>query len=57
MSLRLRSAYIQQGQKLTVTSTEAYQQIYWPKKDFEAYRSVVNASANFNKIVLVLEKK
>jgi hypothetical protein len=52
-----RSAYTQQGQKLTVTSTEAYQQIYWPKKDFEAYRSVVNASANFNKIVLVLEKK
>lgn len=52
-----RSAYSQQGQKLTVTSTEAYHQIYWPKKDFEAYRSVINASANFNKIVLVLEKK
>jgi len=52
-----RSAYTQQGQKLTVTSTEAYHQIYWPKKDFEAYRSVINASANFNKIVLVLEKK
>jgi hypothetical protein len=39
-----RSTYTQQGQKLTVTSTEAY-------------RSVINASANFNKTVLVLEKK
>ena len=52
-----RSAYTQQGQKLTINSTEAYQQIYWPKKDFEAYRAVVNAAANFNKVVLVLEKK
>jgi hypothetical protein len=52
-----RSAYTQQGQKLTVASTEDYYKIYWPKKDFETYRSVINASANFNKTVLVLEKK
>ncbi len=52
-----RSSYTQDGQKLTINSTEAYQQIYWPKKDFEAYRAVVNAAANFNKVVLVLEKK
>lgn len=52
-----RSSYKQEGQKLTINSTEAYQQIYWPKKDFEAYRAVVNAAANFNKVVLVLEKK
>jgi hypothetical protein len=42
---------------LIISSTEAYEQIFWPKKDFEAYRAVVNASANFNKVVLVLEKK
>jgi hypothetical protein len=52
-----RSSYKQDGQKLVINSTEAYQQIFWPKKDFEAYRAVVNASANFNKVVLVLEKK
>lgn len=52
-----KSTYAQQGQQLVVTSSEAYQQLYWPKKDFEAYRAVVNAAANFNKIVLVLEKK
>jgi len=52
-----KSDYTQQGQQLIITSTEAYKQLYWPKKDFEAYREVVNAAANFNKIVLVLEKK
>ncbi|TYZ09666.1 DUF3857 domain-containing protein [Hymenobacter lutimineralis] len=52
-----RSGYQQQGQKITVTIDEVYDQIRWPKKDFEAYRSVINAAANFNKVVLVLEKK
>ncbi|MBC6696973.1 DUF3857 domain-containing protein [Hymenobacter puniceus] len=51
------SKYAVQGQTVTVTITEAYRQIRWPKKDFEAFRDVVNAAANFNKVVLVLEKK
>ncbi|MCR5888640.1 DUF3857 domain-containing protein [Hymenobacter sp. J193] len=52
-----RSGYQQQGQQVTVTIDEVYDQIRWPKKDFEAYRNVINAAANFNKVVLVLEKK
>lgn len=52
-----RSQYTQAGNKVTVTITEAYTQIRWPKKDFEAYRNVINAAANFNKVVLVLEKE
>ena len=52
-----RSKYDVQGQVVTITITEAYRQIRWPKKDFEAFRDVVNAAANFNKVVLVLEKK
>ncbi|RSK35259.1 DUF3857 domain-containing protein [Hymenobacter metallilatus] len=51
------SSYQQQGQKVTVTIREYYRQIRWPKSDFEAFRSVVNAAANFNKVVLVMEKK
>ena len=51
------SSYAQQGQQLVVTIKEGYEQVYWPKKDFEAFRNVVNAAANFNKVVLVLEKK
>ena len=52
-----RSKYDQQGRTVTVTVTEAYHQIRWPKADFEAYRKVINAAANFNKVVLVLEKE
>ncbi|NVO31395.1 DUF3857 domain-containing protein [Hymenobacter lapidiphilus] len=52
-----KSGYEQQGQQVTVTIREYYRQIRWPKADFQAFRSVVNAAANFNKVVLVLEKK
>jgi len=51
------SGYEQQGQRLTVSIREGYEQVRWPKADFEAFRAVVNAAANFNKIVLVLEKQ
>ena len=51
------SSYVQTGQTVTVTVTENYRQIRWPKTDFEAFRSVVNAAANWNKVVLVLDKK
>lgn len=52
-----QSAYAQQDQQITVTIREHYRQINWPKADFQAFREVVNAAANFNKVVLVLEKK
>ncbi len=52
-----RSSYVQQGQTIIVTVDENYRQIRWPKADFEAFRAVVNASANWNKLVLVLDKK
>jgi hypothetical protein len=52
-----RSSYVQEGQTVTVTVSENYRQVRWPKADFEAFRAVVNAAANFNKVVLVLDKK
>ncbi|WP_310392727.1 DUF3857 domain-containing protein [Hymenobacter sp.] len=52
-----RSSYVQQGQAVTVTVAENYRRVRWPKTDFEAFRAVVNAAANFNKVVLVLDKK
>ena len=51
------SSYVQQGQTVTVTVAENYRQVRWPKADFEAFRAVVNAAANWNKVVLVLDKK
>ncbi|MBO3272917.1 DUF3857 domain-containing protein [Hymenobacter defluvii] len=56
-SYLFRSQYEQKGQTVTINITEYYREIRWPKKDFEAFRDVVNAAANFNKVVLVLEKK
>ena len=52
-----RSSYVQNGQTVTVTVSENYRQLRWPKSDFEAFRAVVNAAANWNKVVLVLDKK
>ena len=51
------SSYVQNGQTVTVTVSENYRQLRWLKADFEAFRAVVNAAANWNKVVLVLDKK
>ncbi|MDP1725888.1 MAG: hypothetical protein Q8M15_03825 [Bacteroidota bacterium] len=50
------SSYTLEGNKLQVKGKEYYTQLKFPKEDYEKYRSVINAAANFNKIVLVLEK-
>jgi hypothetical protein len=36
---------------------EDYKEIYYPKDRYQDFRKVVNASADFNKVVLVFEKK
>lgn len=40
----------------TVTIDEYYKSVYAPKEEVEAFIKVVNAAADFNKVVLVLEK-
>ncbi|WP_338792362.1 DUF3857 domain-containing protein [Bernardetia sp. MNP-M8] len=50
------SNYKQEGNTITVDIFEYYYEIYLPLEDFEDYRKVINAAADFNKIVLVLEK-
>ncbi|WP_338767271.1 DUF3857 domain-containing protein [Bernardetia sp. ABR2-2B] len=51
------SEYKQKGNTVTIDVFEYYYEIYLPLEDFEEYRKVINAAADFNKIVLVLEKK
>lgn len=51
------SSYRIEGNKLILKSDEYYNIINLPLKSYENFRAVVNAAANFNKIVLVLEKK
>lgn len=53
---RFVSKYLQEGDLLKITIYEDYETIVYPKENFEQFRSVINASADFNKVVLILEK-
>jgi len=44
------------GNQYQVRCIEFYAVIHYPKADFENYQKVINAAADFNKLVLVLEK-
>ncbi len=50
------SSYAQNGNTLTITIDEFYNEIYYPVSKFEDFRKVINAAADFNKIVLVMKK-
>ncbi|MFY7841075.1 MAG: DUF3857 domain-containing protein [Lacibacter sp.] len=50
------STWKQEGNKLIIDVTEQYNQIKWPKTDYDNFVKVINAAADFNKVVLVLEK-
>jgi hypothetical protein len=48
------SSYSLDGQNLEITIDEFYDQLRFPLDRFEEFRQVINAAADFNKIVLVL---
>lgn len=48
------SNYSQKGNKLTITVSEIYAQIHYHLSDFNNFRKVINAAADFNKTTLVL---
>jgi hypothetical protein len=41
---------------LTISIREYYYAVQLPKSEFENFRKVINASADFNKVNIVLEK-
>ncbi|MBS2099825.1 DUF3857 domain-containing protein [Carboxylicivirga linearis] len=49
------SKYTYEGQQYKVIIDEYYKEIYVPEEHFEGFKNVVNAAADFNKVVLVLE--
>lgn len=51
------SSYSIDGQVLTLKINEYYKEIFAPLERYEDYRKVINAAADFNKVILVLEKK
>lgn len=50
------STHTLDGNVLTIVVNEYYKEIYAPLDRYEDYRKVINAAADFNKVVLVLEK-
>jgi Domain of Unknown Function with PDB structure (DUF3857) len=57
VSFGFLSKYTQSGNTITVEVFETYREIRYPMSDFENFKKVINAAADFNKITLVLEKK
>jgi hypothetical protein len=51
------STYKVDGNKIRITIDENYRKIIFPLDQFESFRKVINAAADFNKVVLFIEKK
>lgn len=51
------SSFTQNNDVVTILINETYRQINYPLSQFEEFKNVINASADFNKVVLILEKK
>ncbi len=52
-----KSTYTYENNILKISNVEYYNVMNLPLEQYEAFKNVVNAAADFNKIVLVLEKK
>ena len=50
------SSYSIDGNTLTVICDERYHKIHYPVEQYDDYRKVINAAADFNKIVIYLEE-
>jgi hypothetical protein len=50
------SDYVLKGNELKITIHEHYDQMDYPLAEYEPYRRVINAAADFNKVVLMMEK-
>lgn len=50
------SSYKEKANEITVSNYEYYSTIHYPLDVFEAYRAVINAAADFQKITLVISK-
>ncbi len=48
--------YEQKENILTLTVKEEYRKAFYPVQQYEAFKKVINAAADFNKVVLILDK-
>ena len=56
VSALFKSSYQKEGNKITVIAEEWYDKIDYPVEKFEDYRAVINAAADFNKVVWVIHR-
>jgi hypothetical protein len=49
------SSYTKEGNKVTITANEIYDENILPVSLYETYRTVINSAADFNKVTLILE--
>jgi hypothetical protein len=50
------TSYEQKGNIVTIVVREEYRNINYPISQYEQFKKVINAAADFNKVVLILEK-
>jgi len=51
------STYEQKGNILKIFIDEEYNRYFYPTEKYEVFKKIINSSADFNKVVLVLDKK
>lgn len=56
-TMGFESSYTRKGNVLTITIKEVYNLVNYPKSQYENFKKVINAAADFNKVVLVMEKE
>ena len=56
-TMKFKSEYTREGNKVTITISELYKDIIFPVAVFEDYQRVINAAADFNKVVVIFDKK
>lgn len=56
ITMEFKSVYSREGDKITVRITEFYEDIVYPVSIFDAYQRVINAAADFNKVVVIFDK-
>lgn len=50
------SSYKVENNLLTIQVIEEYRKTYYPLREYEIFKQIINAAADFNKIALILEK-
>ena len=50
------STYAIEGNKLKVTIKESYNRVFYPRQQYDHFKKVINAAADFNKVVLILSR-